>query len=64
MQPVLQKSMSSAALGVQQAALNRDHYRLGSIVGPQFQQNLLDVHLDGVVGHEEQICDLFVAFSL
>jgi hypothetical protein len=52
------------SLGVQQSPLYRDHHRLRPVVRMQFKKNLFDVHLDGVVCHKEQICDLLIAFPL
>ena len=50
-------------LDLNDAAFQRDHCRLRSIIGAQFGKDVLDTSFDGFLGDRELIGDLLVGIS-
>ena len=50
--------------GLQQTLLDRNHYRLGAVIGVQLTEDVFQVHLHRILGNNQKVSDLFVSLSL
>jgi hypothetical protein len=50
--------------GVEEAALNGNHYCLGAVVGLKLQEDLLHMHFDCVFSHKYEIGNFLVTLTL
>jgi hypothetical protein len=50
--------------GLQQTLLDRNHYRLRTVIGVQLTEDVFQVHLHRVLRNNQKVSDLFVSLSL